>query len=100
MQERPSSAFAGDRMCLRDCTACRPIRDVRWRELERARAVIAATGVELRGMSREREQMFAQKLLEATACSFELYLGFFEPVLRNQHVGKTPSDLWIAAREC
>src|SRR5215471_5290918 len=100
MQVQPSSAFTRDRMCLPDCTACRTIRDVRPREFERAPAVIAATGVELRGMIREREQMFAQKLLEATACSFELYLGFFEPVLRNQHVGKTPSDLWIAAREC
>src|SRR5262249_28550695 len=60
-----------DRMCLPDCTACRTIRDVRPREFERPPAIVAATGVELRGMIREREQMFAfrdQLRREASRC--------------------------------
>src|SRR5262245_59054731 len=42
-----------DRMRLLDRTACRPIRDIRARELERPPAVVAASGVELRSMVRE-----------------------------------------------
>src|SRR5262245_8545152 len=90
-------AHRRDRVRLLDRTACGTIRDIRPREFERSPAVVAATGVELRGMIREGEQMFSQKLIEATACGVELCLGFFEPFLRDQHVGKTPPDLRIAA---
>ena len=80
-------------------TACRTIRDIRAREFERPPAVVAAAGVELRGMVREGEQVSLKKLLEAKPCGVELCLGLFEPPLRDQHVGKTPPDLRIAARK-
>src|SRR5262245_50719136 len=85
-------------MRLLERTACRTIRDIRARELERAPQVVAAAGVELRGMIREGELVSVQKLFEAEACSVELCLRLFEPFLRDQHVCKAPPDLRIAAR--
>jgi hypothetical protein len=38
---------------------------------------------------REGAQVSPKKCLEPEPCGFELYLGLFEPVLRDQHVGKT-----------
>src|SRR6516164_8920800 len=43
--------------------------------------------------------MPSKKLIEAKPCDIELSLGLFELALRNQHIGKTPIDLWIAARK-
>src|SRR5882672_3714489 len=88
-----------------DCTrllhrgARRTISDIRARELERAPTVVAAAGVELRGMVREGEQVLPEKLLEAKPCGVEVGLRLFEPLLRDQHVGKAPADLRIAARD-
>ena len=79
-----------DRMRLLDGTARRTIRDIRARELERPPAIVAAAGVELRGMVREGEQMSPKKLIEAGPCGIELSLGLFEPALRSQHIGKAP----------
>jgi hypothetical protein len=50
-------------------------------------------------MVREGEQVSPKKLIEAKPCGVELCLGLFEPLLRDQHVGKTPPDLRIAARK-
>ena len=86
-------------MRLLECTTRRAIRDIRAREFERPPAVIAAASVELRGMVREGEQVSLKKLIEAKACGLELCLGLFEPALRDQHVGKTPPNLWIVARK-
>ena len=44
-------------MRLSERTACRTIREICARELERALSVIAAAGVELRCMIRKGEQM-------------------------------------------
>ena len=84
-------------MRLLDRTACWTICDIRTREFERPPAVIAAAGVELSGMVREGEQMSPKKLIETKPCGVELCLGLFEPLLHDQHVGKTPPDLRIAA---
>ena len=70
-----------DRMRLLDRTACRTIRDIRAREFERPPAVVAAAGVELRGMVREGEQVSPKKLFEAETCGVELCLGLFESSL-------------------
>src|SRR6516165_3340508 len=43
--------------------------------------------------------MPSKKLIEAKPCGIELSLGLFELALRNQHIGKTPIDLRIAARK-
>ena len=77
-------------MRLLDRTACRTIRDIRAREFERPPAVVAAAGVELRGMVREGEQVFPRSSSKPRPCGVELCLGLFEPLLRDQHVGKTP----------
>ena len=84
-------------MRLLDRTACRTICDIRVRE--RPAAVVAAAGVELRGMVRESEPVSPKQLIEAKPCRVELCLGLFEPLLCDQHVGKTPPDLGIAARK-
>jgi hypothetical protein len=47
----------------------------------------------------EGEQVSAKKLIEAKSCGLKLGLGFHEPPLGDQHVGKTPPDLRIAARK-
>ena len=88
-----------DCMLLLDRTARGTISDIRARELERPPAIVAAAGVELRGMVREGEQVFFKKLFKAGSCGIELCLGLFEPLLRDQHVGKAPTDLRIAAGE-
>jgi hypothetical protein len=82
---------------LLDRTACRTIRYIRVRNLERPSAVGAAAGVELRGMVREGEQVFAKKIIKAKPRGVELWLSFVEPLLRDQRVGKTRPDLRIAA---
>jgi hypothetical protein len=64
-----------DRTRLLDRTACRTIRDIRAREFERPPAVVAAAGVELRGMVCEGEQVSPKKLIEAKPCGVELCLG-------------------------
>jgi hypothetical protein len=86
-------------MCLLDRTACRAICDIRAREFERPPAVVAAASVELRGMIRKGERVSPEKLIEANTCGVELYLGLFEPLLREQHVGQTPPNFRIAARQ-
>jgi hypothetical protein len=73
-------------MRLLDGTACGTIGDIRARELERPPAIVAAAGVELRGMVREGEQMPLKKLIEAGPRGIELPLGLFESFLRNQHI--------------
>ena len=111
MRVLPRCALRADRLRLRphrhsprsrallERAARRTIRDIHARELERPPAVVAAAGVELRGMVREGEQVSPKKLIEAKPCGVELSLGLFEPFLRDQHVGKAPSDLRIAARK-
>src|SRR4030095_1266391 len=84
---------------LPDRTMCRTICDIRTREFERPPAVVSAGGVELRGMVRESEQVSLKKLIEAKARGVELCLRLFKPFLRDEHVGKTPPDLRIAARK-
>src|SRR5215510_5018059 len=86
----PSSRCADrcDRIGLLDRTACRTIRDVRARKLERPSAVVAAAGVELRGMVREGERVFLEQLFETRARRIEMSLRLFEPVLRFQNVGQ------------
>jgi hypothetical protein len=69
------------------------------RELERPPVVVAAAGVKLRSMIREGEQMSSEQLFEARPCSFKLPLALFQPALRNQHIGKAPPGLRIAARK-
>ena len=70
-----SSASHRDRPRLLDRTACRTIRDIRAREFERPPAVVAAAGVELRGMIREGEPVSRKKLIEANTCGVELCLS-------------------------
>jgi hypothetical protein len=77
----------------------RTIRDIRARKFERPPAVVAAAGVELRGMVGEGEQVFLEKRLEAQSRGVELRLGLFSPFLRVSTIGKAPPHLWIAARE-
>ena len=55
----------GDCTHLLNGTACGTIGDIRSRELERPPTIVAAAGVELRGMVREDEQMPLKKLIEA-----------------------------------
>src|SRR5262245_59038032 len=86
-----------DRMLLLDRTSRRSIRDIRAREFERPPSVVAAAGVELGGMIGEGEEVPAKKLLVAKPRGFKLGLGLFEPALRDQHIGKTPPDLGVAA---
>ena len=95
------SRIGNQRNCIRllDGTARRAIGDIGARELERPPAIIAAAGVERRGMVRESEQMSPQELIEAGSRGIELSLGLFEPALRSQHIGQAPIDLWIAARK-
>ena len=71
------------------------IRDVRVRELESPLTVVAAPGVEGRGMVRESERVSFKKTVEATPCRVELRLGLFKPRLRGQGVGEAPMDLRI-----
>ena len=92
--------FHRDRMRLFDRTACRTIRNINTREFQSPPTVVAAAGVELRGMVGERECVSPKEIIEATACGIELCLGLFEPFLRDQHVSKTPPDLRIPARKC
>jgi hypothetical protein len=42
--------------------------------------------------------MSFKELIEAKSCGFELCLRLFGPLVRNQHVGKTPRDFRIATR--
>jgi hypothetical protein len=91
--------LAGTRSCcihLLDRTACRTIRNIHAGKLERLPTVIAAAGVELRGMVREGRKCLPRRSNRAASSRC---LGFFEPLLRNQHVGKTPPDLRIVARK-
>src|SRR5262245_41801993 len=78
---------------------CRAVRAVRTRKLERPPAVVAATGIELRSVICEGEQVPFKKLLKAGPCSIELTFGLFEPSLHDQRVGKPPRDLRITARK-
>jgi hypothetical protein len=78
--------FHRDRMRLFDRTACRTIRNINTREFQSPPTVVAAAGVELRGMVGKREYVSPKEIIEATACGVELCLGLFEPFLRNQHV--------------
>src|ERR1044071_6766776 len=89
----------GDRVRLLDRTAGQTVRDIRAREFECSPAIIAATGVELRAMVREGEQMFRKQLLESDAGCIELCLGLGKSPLRGPNVGKTPRDLRIATRK-
>ena len=88
-----------DRMRLLDRTACWTIRHIRSREFKCPAAVVTAAGVKLGGVVSEGEQVSPKKLIEAGPRCFELRVGLFESLLRNQHVGKAPSDLRIAARK-
>src|SRR5262249_36369713 len=89
-----------DRMRLLDRAASRTIRDIRSGQLERPPEVVAAAGVEFRGVVREGEQVSPKKLLEAEPCGGELPLALVELSLRDEHISKAPPDLWIAARKC
>src|SRR5262245_60972949 len=88
-----------DRMCLFDGPASRTIRDIHASKFERPPTVVAAAGIELRGMVRERKRVSAKKCFEAKLCGVELCLRLVEPFLRDQYVSETPLDLWIAARK-
>src|SRR5262249_25537870 len=59
------------------------IGDICARELERPPVIVAAAGVELRGMVRESEQMFLQELIEAGQRRIELFL-----VQAGKRIGK------------
>jgi hypothetical protein len=83
--------------CL-DRSARGMIRDIRARECEGSPTVVAAAGVELRGVVREGEEVFPEELFEPTPCCIELRLGLVGPLLRGEHVGKTPPNLRVAAR--
>jgi hypothetical protein len=83
---------------LLDRPACRSIRDIRAGELERPPVLVAAADVELRSMIRKGERVSLKKLFEAKPRGVELRLGLFEPLLRDQHIGKAPPDFWITAR--
>src|SRR6516225_11151549 len=89
----------GDCTHLLNGTACGTIGDIRARQLKRPPAIVAAAGVELRGMVREGEQMPPKELIEADPRVIELFVGLFEPALRNQRIGETPAHLRIAARK-
>lgn len=86
-------------MRLLDSTACGTIGYIDTHEFERSPAIVAAAGIELRGMVGEGERVLAKKLIEAIASGIELPFGLFAPALRNQHISKTPTDLRIAARK-
>src|SRR5262249_41063247 len=88
-----------DRLHLFDRPAGRTVRDIRAREVECAPPVIAAAGVELRGVGGEGGRVSAQKSFEPPMRGAELRVGFSESPLRDQHVGKTPLHLWISARK-
>jgi hypothetical protein len=98
-QPRPHRHRHRDRIGLLDRTACRTIRDIRARELERPPAVVAAASVELRGMIREGEPVPPKKLIEANTCGVELGLASSNLCLGDQHVGQPPPHLRIAARQ-
>jgi hypothetical protein len=53
-----SSALTGDGVRVLEGTPCRAIRNIHARKFERPPAVVAAAGVELRGMVREGEPVF------------------------------------------
>src|SRR5262249_60057530 len=84
-------------MRLLDRSAGRTVRDVHTREFERPVKIIAAPGIEFRGMVCEGEQVFPKNRFEATPCGIELRLALFDLPLGDQHLAKTPPDLWIAA---
>ena len=71
-------------------STCRPIRDIRACKFERPLAVVAAAGVEFGGVIREGEHVSLKKTIETSPRGIELRLSFFKPVLRDQHIGKTP----------
>ena len=77
------SRLGNQRNCIRllDGTARGTIGDIGAREFERPPAIIAAAGVELRGMVRESEQMPPQELIEAGPRGIELSLGLFDTCL-------------------
>src|SRR5262245_40659076 len=62
-------------------------------------AGVAASGVGFRRMIREGEQVFPEQLFEPGSGGLELFPGLFESILGKKHVGKTPADLRITARE-
>src|SRR4029450_13437688 len=76
-----------DRVHLPDRTAGRAVRAIEGRELERPPAVVSATGVELRGMVREGEQVSAQKIIEAGPCGLEVEFGGLKLLLRDENLG-------------
>src|SRR5262249_21048964 len=88
-----------DRLHLLDRPTGRTIRDIGAREFERPPVIVAASRIELRRMVSEGEEMSLKELIKAKPCGVELYLRLFEPRLCDQHVGKTPADLRIAARK-
>src|ERR1043166_3480 len=67
-----------DRLRLLDRATGRTIGDIRAREFECPPAVVAAAGVELRGMVRESEQVSVKKLFKAGSGVVELCLGHCE----------------------
>src|SRR5262249_13624253 len=97
---RDRSARRPDGIRLLDRTACWTIRAGRALEFEGQAAGVAATGVELRGMVREGEKMPPENFIEPKPSGVKLCLGLFEPLLRDQHVGKPPANLRIVARKC
>jgi hypothetical protein len=78
-----SSAIRCDRSRLLNRTPGRTIRDIRSRQLERPPVIVAAAGVELRGVICEGAQVSPKKLLEAKPCGVELCLAFPQPSLRG-----------------
>src|SRR4029453_13250800 len=94
-----SSASRCDRVDLPDGTVRRTIRDICAGEFERAPTVVAAAGVELRGVVGEREGGPPKKLTEAEPAVIELLFDLVEPPLRDHDVGQTPPNLRITARK-
>lgn len=60
--------------------------------------IVAAAGVELRGVVRKGEKVFLKKLVEAGSSGAKFRLGFLEPILRNKHLGEAPADFRVTAR--
>jgi hypothetical protein len=76
----------------------RTIRDIKARKFEGLRVIVAAAGVELRGVVRKGEKVFLKKLVEAGSSGAKFRLGFLEPILRNKHLGEAPADFRVTAR--
>ena len=85
---------------LLDGTTCWTVRCIGASEFERPSAIVAATGVERRSVVRDGQQVLFKKPVEGTTCGIQLHLGLLRPPLCHQHVGETPLNLRLVAREC